>query len=154
MIDKQIEITGKLAQNEETLGKLYSVYADKFPDYREFWLEIGKDESKHRATIRQLQDEVEKGRLTIKPYRFNVTAIKHQIQHVEDEIKKAALISYSVTNALSAALNFETSLLEFKYFEVFDTFSPEIQNKIAAIAEDTKRHAIKVRDAWQKNMMN
>ena len=67
------------------------------------------------------------------------------------EIKKAAGPEYSLINALSSALNLENGLLEQKYFEVFDTYSPEVKNVFTELAEDTKRHAAKVRELWQKN---
>jgi DNA mismatch repair ATPase MutS len=151
MINRELEITGKLAENEESFGRLYQVYANKFPDYRQFWQDLVSEETKHANWIRQLQSEAEKGLLLIKPYRFHIAAVQNQMKHVEDELNKAAGPEYSLTNALSAAFNFETSLLESKYFEIFDSSSLEMQKIFAELTEDTKRHAIKVRDAWQKN---
>ena len=154
MKDKELEITNKLAENEETLGKLYQIYANKFSDYRQFWEDLVTAEKKHAGWIRKLQTEAEKERLLIRPYRFNVVAVQNQIKHVEEEIQKTAGPNYSLTNALSAALNFETSLLESKYFEIFDSFSLEMKKIFNDITEDTKGHVIKVREAWQKNRAN
>lgn len=154
MNEKAIEITGKLAENEETLGKLYHFYANKFPDYHQFWQDLVAAEARHANWIKQLQSEAEKERLLIKPYRFNVTAVQNQITHVEDEMKKAAQPGYTITNALSAALNFETSLLESKYFEIFDSFSPEMKKVFTDIYEDTQSHVTKVRETWQKTKSN
>ncbi|MBN1366824.1 MAG: hypothetical protein JW967_02725 [Dehalococcoidales bacterium] len=151
MKDKELEITNALAENEETFSKLYQVYADKFPEYRVFWEDLVAAEKKHAGWIRTLQAEAEKERLLIRPYRFNVEAVQNQMKHVEEEIKTAAAPGYTITNALSASLNFETSLLEAKYFEIFDSFSLEMKKIFADITEETKDHVVKVRDAWQKN---
>jgi rubrerythrin len=151
MMNREIEITNALAENEELIGKLYQVYADKFPDYRQSWQDLVEEEKKHAAKIRQLVSEAEKGHINIKPYRFNIVAIQNQMKHVEDEIRKAAGPEYSLTNALSYALNIENGLIEQKYFEVFDTYSLEVKNVFADLAEDTKRHAAKVRELWQKS---
>ncbi len=154
MSSKELEITNKLAENEETIAQLYSLFADKFPEFQLFWSELVKEETKHAAWIKRLYTEAEKGRLVIKPYRFNLTAVQNQVKHIEDEIARAKIKGYSIINALSAALNLETSLLEFKYFEVFDSFSPEMKHRFSEIAEETKNHLTKVRDAWQKHTMN
>ncbi len=75
MMNREIEITNALAENEELIGKLYQVYANKFPDYHQFWQDLVDEENKHAAKIRQLQSEAAKGSLLIKPYRFNIVAI-------------------------------------------------------------------------------
>ncbi len=150
MDENDLAITAKLAENEETLGKLYHSYATKFPDYHEFWQELVTAEARHANWIRQIQAEAVKERLLIKPYRFNVVAVQNQIKHIEDEMKKAAQPGYTITNALSAALNFETSLLESKYFEIVDSFPLEMKKIFSDITEDTQSHVTKVREAWQK----
>lgn len=89
--------------------------------------------------------------MLIKPYRFDVVAVQYQIEHVEEEIKKAAASGYNLTYALSAALNFETGLIESKYFEIFDSFSLEMKRIFMNLTEETKDHVTKVREAWLKN---
>ena len=35
--EKQNEMVELLAKNEEKVSELYQLYAEKFPDYEEFW---------------------------------------------------------------------------------------------------------------------
>ena len=151
MREQKIDTLNYLASNEELIGRLYITYANRFPEQHQFWQDLADEENKHASWIRQLQSKAEEGRLYIKTDRFNVVTIINQMKHIDDEIKRASKPETSLINALSFALNLEHSLLEQKYFDVFDTDSAELKKLLSGLAEDTKRHATKVKELWEEN---
>ncbi len=144
---QQNEAIEYLARNEEAIARLYQAYADKFPDHQQFWLSLATDENNHAAQIRELLSQTN---VRLKPDRFNIVTIQNQIKHVEDEIKKISRPEIKLIYALSFALNLELSLLEQKYFDVFDTDSIELKKVLSGLAEETKRHISIVREMWSK----
>ena len=51
----------------------------------------------------------------------------------------------SLINALSVALSIEESMIERKFFDVFETDSAELRDVLLNLAAETKRHREQVR---------
>jgi len=119
METKQIhdEIIELLAGSEETIGRLYTTYANRFHEMESFWKSLADDERNHAIWIRSLKVKSGDNRVFVKPERFRPAAIKTFINHNEKEIMEAGKPGYRLINALSMAYFIEDSLIEKKYFE-------------------------------------
>ncbi|NIR01569.1 MAG: hypothetical protein GTN78_15445, partial [Gemmatimonadales bacterium] len=55
---EQIETIGMMAAHESALADLYRAYADRLPEYAEFFRGLAADEVKHARTIAGFADDV------------------------------------------------------------------------------------------------
>jgi len=139
-----------LAINEETVGRLYSAYADRFPESRDFWRSLAQQERGHAASIRTLKNEYDGGRLRVSPDRFKAAAIRLSIKHTEAEIDTATSAYMKPVNALSIAAAIEQSLLEARFFDVFGNDSLEISQLLQKLSDDTREHARVILERWRQ----
>jgi hypothetical protein len=136
----QLEIIEQLAGNEEMLSQLYSLYQHKFPSRSEFWNGLVEDEQGHAQWIRTLRKRVEEGEIHIKEHRFNIDMIndfnselrRRQLEITENDIPLGA--------ALENAVDFEKTMIERKFFEVFEDDTPELQILLLALKYSTENH--------------
>jgi rubrerythrin len=149
-MDKNSEIIEALAKNEANVAELYRKYGERFPEYKEFWNSLAAEEIGHADKLRSLSKVSTEYNLNIRS-RFNITAIQNFSKHVLTEINHSRLENSSIINALSVALYIEQSLIEHKYFEVFDSDSIAIKQVLSSLAEDTNRHMETVRRLWAKH---
>ncbi len=143
--DDTIEL---LAQNEETLRRLYEIYADNFPRHKELWMGLADEEKDHAAWIRSFGQKAREGKGLINTDRFKAATIRTFLNHTEKEIEKAKGPDYQSINALSVAHYIEESLIEHKYFEVFETDSTELKHLLQNLAVATKKHTQTIKTAW------
>ncbi|MHC4645974.1 MAG: hypothetical protein ACYTBJ_10750 [Planctomycetota bacterium] len=135
--DKTIEM---LAAHELAIGQLYKAYAEKFPDYRDFWLGLSNDEEQHAHWIRQLQSKIEEGSVHFKHDRFQVRAIQHCLKYAQKILLESQEPDFKLMNALSTAWYLEDALIENKFFEVFETDSSELNETLRKLADATEGH--------------
>jgi len=139
--DKGSDIIEMLAKNEETVSQLYSAYEDRFPEYKDFWSGLAVEEIDHANELRKLCEIAGEGSLHIKEGRFNTTAIGSFSSYVKKESEPDRVKSLSLINALSI----EESMIERKFFDVFEADSAELRHVLLSLAAETKRHREQVR---------
>ncbi len=139
-----------LAGSEETIGRLYAAYAQKFPVMAEFWQGLADDEHSHALWIRSLKEKLKGRELFIKPERFKPAAILSFVKHTEKEITDAGKPGYQLINALSMAFFIEESLIEKKYFEAFAADSAELTDLLHRLEAATRKHAQLTKEARDK----
>ncbi len=147
----QVEILKSLIKNEEKLAELYKIYSEKFLDYKEFWLNLVKDEIAHAAWIRRLWEKAEQGSsVYFDEKRFNLEAINIYSQEVEKQISEIKLSEMTIMNALSTAYYFEIAFIERKFFEVFEGDSVELKHTLKALNDACINHSDKVSKELKK----
>ena len=149
--EKDIEIVEMLAKNEEAVAQLYSAYADRFPEYKDFWSGLAVEEIDHAAELRKLCEIAVKGGLYITEGRFNTTAISTFSSYLEKESEPNRVKELSLINALSIAVYIEESIIEHKFFDVFQTDSVELKQILLNLAAETKRHLKQLRQLWNEH---
>ena len=114
------------------------------PEYKQFWLELAQEETAHAVWIRNFRDKAEEGSVYFNEERFNIEAIQTYLREVKKDIAETKSKELSLINALSRALAFETSLIERKFFEIFEGDSVELKHILLNLAEATKKHGEKI----------
>ena len=140
-----------LKVHEKEIARLYEVYAETFPVYRSFWIELSKEEIEHANWIERLQAKIENGSGDFVVERFTVAAIEHNIDYVKELIYEAEDANFQLIEALSAALHLEEALSESKYFEVWEGDSAETKRTLTSLARSSREHYQKVKEVWQEN---
>ena len=146
-----VELLEALKEHEMALANLYEVYADVFPECRDFWTDLSKDELQHANWIDALYARVKNSDEDFVAERFRVEPIKHSIKYVKQQAARAYEADFTLINALSTALQLEEALIENKYFEVFAGDSAQTQRTLALLADCTRTHHDKLCNFWQEN---
>lgn len=129
-----------MAINEETLSKLYNLYAQKFSVYQDFWQTISSEEIEHGQWIRALLKRVNEGTALFNEGRFSKWALDSYSEKVKTEIVKTTQENVSPKYAANFALTLEQSMVENKFFEVFEGDAPDLKQVLIALEVSTNGH--------------
>ena len=146
----QENILNLLIEHEEEIGKLYAVFAEKFQDYNQFWLELSKQEENHALWIEKLSEMIKKGEVFFDQKRFNLEAIRNSLAELQKDIIENKHSDIPLIKALSVAYYYETALIERKFFEVFETDSAELKHTLISLSEETIKHQKQIKEALDK----
>jgi hypothetical protein len=126
---------------ELALAYLYESCGDQFPEEKNFWLAIKRQEELHAKLIKELA-----ALISSHPQEFNfgrpfdsaaVKSLLSRIVTVTATVRKGLLTS---KRALFMAKNIENSLLEANYSDIVDTGNVEFRKIIERITKDTLSH--------------
>jgi len=115
-----------LADHEHAMARLYRAYARRFPERQDFWSRLADEEDQHAKWLQRLLIRVEEGLGCVRPERFDRSAVDDSMQQIARMINEAAKPEFSMAEALQAAMTLEQTLLEAKYFEVFEGTAAEV----------------------------
>lgn len=140
-----INILNLLAENERLVADLYQAYAKLFPDYRDFFSGLAKDELQHASWIERLSEEAEKGSVTVDLNRFKKETLAIYRDYLSQEIRNAGGKGAALANALGTTLYIETSLIEMRFLQIFQAEKPEPKKILAALEASMKEHLAKAK---------
>jgi len=145
------KILEAMKEHELALAELYEVYADKFPEYKDFWTKFSSEEIQHADWINTLQTKVEESPDDFVVERFAIGAVEHSTQYVKKQTNTARQSDMLLINALSTALHLEQALIEKKFFEVFEGDSMKTKHILSLLAQSTQKHYEIMREVWQEH---
>lgn len=125
MDDGYRAVLDELINHEEAVAALYSAYAERFPEHREFWTQLAGEEFAHASWIRDLTSKIEQGQVHFEAGRFRPEAVRTSLRYLEELRSTEELNATSYKSALVLAVDIERALIEKRFFEVFKTGSPE-----------------------------
>jgi len=138
-----------LAQHERAIGRLYSIYASNVPAFRTLFEELSEQEEGHAQLLEELGTAVSEGELCCLVDRFNPMAVRTALAYVEQQIERSRADSYITSEqALSVARDMENSLIESKWFEVFEGDAPKLKETLEQLERETNKHRQLVQAAW------
>ncbi len=140
-----------MKEHEQSLARLYELYAGKFPEYKGFWTELSLEEVQHAGWIDKLQANIEDSTEDFIVERFPVGAIQRSTEFVNKQTVAADQPDFILINALSTALRLEEALMENKYFEVIETDSIKTKRTLAMLTRSTLEHYQRIRKLWQEH---
>ena len=143
--ENEINLITKLAKNEQTISQLYQAYAEKFPDYQKFWANLSSEEIEHSNWISDLNSKVNQGLISFSEERFKIEAIETFLKYLQQRLADIKEEKISLINALSIALDIENSLIERKFFEVFESDSEGLKYTLLSLAAATEFHRTKIK---------
>ena len=134
---EQIQI---LEKNEEALAGLYQVYANRFPQYEEFWFGLAMQEIDHSNLLHEMIQKVKRREARLYEHTLDIKYLQTFSDLIERETDKAKYEPISHYEALSTALRVESDIIEHKYAQIFDSDSEEIRRDLDEMTIATKRH--------------
>jgi len=145
------EILEAMKEHELALAELYEVYADKFPEYKDFWRKFSSEEIQHADWINKLQTRFEESTEDFVVERFTIGAVEHSTEYIKKLADTARQEDMLLINALSTAVHLEQALIEKKYFEVFEGDSAKTKHVLSLLAQSTQKHYEKLHAVWQEH---
>lgn len=134
-------------ENELNISALYSLYAQKIPDKKEFWDRLSDEEIGHAAQIGNEKDDHE----AITENKFSRGVIKYLMEFVLGEIKNAEQQEIAHKDALLTALRIEQSMLERKCFDMFMPTKETVKEIFFKLNRETERHVEALQQEMKKN---
>ncbi len=126
---------------ELALAELYGACAAKFPEDRELWTAIQRQEEGHAQFLRRLAELMTARPEEFRPGRpFNSAAIRTVLKSVTgyaDQVKRGLLPRQ---RALFVARDIEKSVLEANYAQIVSTENAEYLRAMDTIARETQGH--------------
>jgi len=145
------KILEAMKDHELALAELYEVYADNFPEYKDFWTKFSREEYQHADWINTLQTRFEESPEDFVVERFAIEAVEHSTEYVKKQADTARQSDMLLINALSTAVHLEQALIEKKYFEVFEGDSMKTKRVLSLLAQSTEKHYEKLHAVWQEH---
>ena len=143
----QCEIVALLARHEEAIGGLYRLFADKCEGYGEFWSELASEEYQHAEWIGRLNKRIQDGAGRVRQELFDGGAIEKSLDHINNLMDIVRSDEFSYKEALTEAMRIEESILEKKYYEVFEGNIAEIKQVQYCLEDATREHRERIRKA-------
>jgi rubrerythrin len=147
---KQAQTIELMAQNEEIFNRLYVAYASKYPEYKDFWIEIANEETNHASWLRDLKSQIEIGNLSFADDRFDLSLVFKYLEHAKQKLDELKNKTMPIIEALKISLAMEKSLLENKFFEVVETDQIGLKSILFNLAKSTEEHIQKIEDLLKK----
>lgn len=130
---------------EWTVSRIYEVFANKFPVHKDLWTQLSDEEKLHARWIENLLVEAASGSIKLKKGRFNAGAIQSFSQYAEEILCRIKKENISLTQAVDMAIDLETSLLERRFYEIFDGDSDILRETFSNMIAETSDHIGKIR---------
>lgn len=137
------EIVDQLARNELLISDLYLTYAERFPELAEFWAKLAADEKHHAGWLKHLRQPFAENAGSVTA-RFSSNTLAAYQAYLEKECALAKSGKLDLSQALNTSVHIEKSLIENRFFEIFEGRSPEWTEAKKNLIAETKLHLAKV----------
>lgn len=138
------ELIQEIIRHEVSLEKMYKQFAKSHPNHRQFWSQIAREEALHVKWIKSLADHYTNGHIGLSDIKLNHQTLKTSISHLERQIEASKNGRLSLLNAVSIALDIEKSMIENKFFEIFDLGEGKRRQIRAGLEKETSKHRQKL----------
>lgn len=140
MFESLAVLLEKLQENESALARLYRQFARSFPDDAEFWNAVVREEEQHCEWVAQMRAIVTSGKVRVGSGNLRVEAINSAIDYLAAVAENCAQGKFDREHAFAIAFDIENSLLEKRFFTVFESDSVEFKHLVDTIVRETVRH--------------
>ncbi len=148
--DAETEIVDLYVDQELKIARLYTLFADRYPDHVGFWTSLANEENRHAAAIRDLWNKARSGRVVFRPGRFRAGILRMFGAYLDEVLLAAAAKPAPFRSALGIARDLENALIEKKALGIFDGDAPEVRGLLLKLHDDSARHAAKLDEMWRR----
>ena len=152
-VNNPTDIITHLAKNELLISDLYLAYAKRFPELAEFWTNLSVDEKHHAGWLQHLLQPFTENAVSVNA-RFSSNTLSVYQAYLEKECTLARRGKLDLSQALSTSLHIEKSLIENRFFEIFEGRSPEWTETKKNLITETKLHLAKVQQLMAERKTN
>ena len=139
-------IIAAMIRHELALAELYRAFGEQLAPMKDFWSRLAHEETRHAGTLQGLAKKTGTKPLYLNERKFNAAAIDTSLSFLKKKTGKVNDEGTTVLKALGLALDQGQSMLENRYYEVFETDSTEIKKVFSMLRGETARHAEEIRE--------
>ncbi len=132
--------TELIAQHELAIADIYRLFARMFPSAGTFWNELVKDELEHKALVGSIEEHVKRGEWAFKRPDFRTSSIVESMDFIALKKRNLQKSGMNMRQALQLALDFESGMVEAKFFDVLDGDSPRMMDVMQSLAAYSRIH--------------
>jgi len=142
---QQEKIIQQMIDQERLLSKIYALFAEKFPQYHDFWMDLSKEEKRHAGLIEKLREAEKEGLVFFDEGKTRTNTLTVFIAYLEDQYKKALQKDFGIAAAFTCALDLEQALIEKDVFSRFESLTEKTRGVMNKLKSETKNHIEKIR---------
>lgn len=146
----QVKILEQMIIQERTLSKLYALFADQFPEHKDFLTKMSSEEERHAKLIEKLLEAAEKGIIFFDEGKVKTYTLNIFLSRLEELVEKAERGEFTPITAFACAVDYESSLIEKKVFSHFDSLSEKSKGTLKILQSETMGHVERFRDEQNK----
>ncbi|MBT3312177.1 MAG: hypothetical protein HN737_11250 [Desulfobacterales bacterium] len=141
----QEKILRQLIQQETLLSRLYALFSKQFPQQKEFWEKLSKEEARHSKLIEKLFEAAKSDLVFFNEGKTKTYTLEVFIKRLEGIIEKAENGEFNLSSALRCAVDYESSLIEKNVFYYFDSLSDKAKGTIKILQAETIKHVERIK---------
>jgi len=149
-LQKETDIVELLARHEEAIAALYLKLAGKVKEYKEFWAGLSKEEVLHAKILRAVTKKLTGRRVTVDPKRFDRRAVINSMTYVNGLTGEVDGNKWNMRQALDVAFDIEKSMIDSRFFQVFQGDDLEMKNCLLELASGTHEHCLEIEKAMSR----
>lgn len=150
MPDASIEAMGLLVDAEEASAALYRVYARCFPDHARFFDGLAHEEDAHALWVMNLLEKMRAGAVRFREERFSPEAYRDFRDYLRRRIHEAEGQCTTLIEALSIAVDLESSFVEKGFLTIFTGDDPHAVTTLQRLSKASEDHLARVRAYLQE----
>ena len=147
--DNQIKILMLVHELEKTLGEIYGLFAEKFPEYNTLWQTLIQDELSHAEAVRKLYQLTYERKSAFHEGILKVEGVQSIIDYVKGVCEAAKLGKLTALQALKTAHDIEKSLIERNIFRHFKV-TPQFAEMLKYLHDGAQHHIELTKNALDK----
>ena len=129
-----------LNRQELLIAELYRFFSGLFPETREFWTDLCREELEHAEWIEYLYKKTQIDSVVFREEKLKSYTVETYVKYLEEHLAKVKEKAPTLEAAFSLALNIEKSLLVQKVFDHFQSSDKEIAILLKALKDRMKDH--------------
>ena len=151
MAKKPLEAMEALADNEVVISRIYTLFSERFPEHRDFWAEMAREELQHADMIRSLLPDVKDGTVRLDSKGLDETSIGMFRDYLKASLARAKEQDIQLKDAFETALAIEHDLIERRFFDLFEVDAEELALILEGLASATREHHRRLVNAVEKS---
>ena len=136
----QSKIIVLLTQQELILAELYRFFAGLYPDLRDFWSELSREQMEHATWIEYCYKKAEEGALSFEEGKIKTYTVESFVKYLEENLAKVKEKAPSPQGAVALAMGIENSLLIKRVYDHFQSGDHELITLLGSLREKKKEH--------------
>jgi rubrerythrin len=129
-----------LNRQELMIAEIYRFFAGLFPETREFWTDLCREELEHAEWVEYLYKKTQTDSVVFREEKLKSYTVETFVKYLEGHLAKVKEKAPTLEAAFSLALNIEKSLLVQKVFDHFQSSDKEIDVLLKNLQDRMRDH--------------
>ena len=142
----QGRIIALLAKQELLVAEIYRFFSGLFPETRDFWDTLSKEEMDHATWMEYLYKKAQAGTVRFSEDKMKTYTVETFVNFLNDTLTKIKERAPTVQGAFSIALDIEKSLLIRRVFDHFHSSDRELAGLLLDLRRKMKDHRTKIEE--------